>query len=136
LNILWRKKQDDNDEDKNWWDGTRTTDTQWSLFPLKSRTFGLGQTNWADKFSGIWGIFSKTISTHFVTVSPLSMFFIVQPLFIQKTKPLYPYSTCLIGIWIWATKNYGFSLRVSVVLGIGRTCQIEDRSALTHWGRP
>ena len=24
---------------------------------LKSRTFGLGQTNWADKFWGIWGIF-------------------------------------------------------------------------------
>jgi hypothetical protein len=24
---------------------------------LKSRTFGLGQTNWANKFLGIWGIF-------------------------------------------------------------------------------
>ena len=23
---------------------------------LKSQTFGLGQTNWADKFWGIWGI--------------------------------------------------------------------------------
>ena len=23
---------------------------------LKSRSFGLGQTNWADKFWGIWGI--------------------------------------------------------------------------------
>jgi hypothetical protein len=26
-------------------------------FSLKSRTFGLGQTNWADKFWGIWGLF-------------------------------------------------------------------------------
>ena len=30
---------------------------------------------WADKFWGIWGIF--------VTVSPLSMFFIFQPLFLH-----------------------------------------------------
>ena len=26
-------------------------------------TFGLGQTNWVDKFWGIWGTFSQTIST-------------------------------------------------------------------------
>ena len=49
---------------------SRTTDAQWSLFPLKSRTFGLGQTYWADKFWGIWGIFGQTISTHFGKVSP------------------------------------------------------------------
>ena len=54
------------------------------FFSLKSRTFGLGQTNWADKFWGIWGIFGQTISTHFGTVSPLSMFSIIQPLFLQK----------------------------------------------------
>jgi hypothetical protein len=30
---------------------------QCSLFSLQSRNFGLGQTNWADKFWGIWGIF-------------------------------------------------------------------------------
>jgi hypothetical protein len=30
---------------------------------LKSRTFGLGQTNWADKFWGIRGIFAQAIST-------------------------------------------------------------------------
>ena len=46
-----------------------------------------GQTNWADKVWGIWGIFGRTISTHFGTVSPLSMFSIIQPLFLQKTKP-------------------------------------------------
>ena len=55
-----------------------------AFFSLKSRTFGLGQTNWADKFWGIWGIFGHTINTHFGTVSPLSMFSIIQPLFLQK----------------------------------------------------
>ena len=49
---------------------------------MKSQTFGLGQTIWSDKF---WGIFGQFIGPHFVTVSPLSMFFINQPLFLQKT---------------------------------------------------
>ena len=40
---------------------------------------------WADKFWGILGtIVGRTISTHFGTVSPLSMFSIIQPLFLQK----------------------------------------------------
>ena len=56
-------------------------------FSLKSRTFGFGQTDWADKFWGIRGIFGQTISTYFGTVSPLSMFCIIQPLFLQKTNP-------------------------------------------------
>ena len=59
-------------------------------FFQKFETFGLGQTIWADKFWGIWGIFSRFISTFFGTVSPLFMFHINQPLFVQKTKPLYP----------------------------------------------
>ena len=46
---------------------------------------------WADKFRGIWGIFGRTISTHFGTVSPLSMFSIIQLLFLQKTKPLFEF---------------------------------------------
>ena len=46
---------------------------------------GIGQTNWADKFWGIWGIFGRTISTHFGTVSPLSMFSIIQPFFSKKS---------------------------------------------------
>ena len=50
---------------------------------------------WADKFSGIWGIFGQPISTHFGTV--LS---IIQPLFLQKTKPLYPLLKYLFGIGI------------------------------------
>ena len=48
----------------------RTKDTQWSLFSLKSRTFELGQTNWADKSWGIWciyGHFFEGVSTHKTT---------------------------------------------------------------------
>jgi hypothetical protein len=41
---------------------------------------------WADKFWGIWGIFGQTIYTHFGTVSSLSMFPIIQSLFLQKTS--------------------------------------------------
>ena len=70
------------------------------LFPLKSQIFGLGQIIWADKFWGIWGILGQFISTHFGTVSPLSMFSINQPLFLQKTKPLYPNPKYLFGIGI------------------------------------
>ena len=36
------------------WQWTRIMDAQWSLLLSKSRTFGFGQTNWADKFWGIW----------------------------------------------------------------------------------
>ena len=78
-------------------------------FSLKSRTFGFGQTNWTDKFWGIWVIFGLFISTHFGTVSPLYMFSINQPLFLQKTKSLYPNPKYLfeivIWIWIWAAKS-------------------------------
>jgi hypothetical protein len=69
-------------------------------FFRKSQNFGLGQTLWAKKFGGIWGIFGRFISTHFVTVSPLSMFSIYQPLFLQKTKPLYPNPKYLFGIGV------------------------------------
>ena len=34
-------------------------------FSLKLQTFGFGQTDWADKVWGIWGIFGRFISTHF-----------------------------------------------------------------------
>ena len=69
-------------------------------FSSKSQTFGLGQTIWADKFWGILGIFGQFISTHFGTVSPLSMFSINQPLFLQKTKLLYPNPKYLFRIGI------------------------------------
>ena len=56
-----------------------------AFFHRNPKTFGLGQTIWPDKFWGIWGIFGQIISTHFDRVSPLSMFSIIQPLFLQKT---------------------------------------------------
>ena len=64
------------------------------------KPFGLGQTIWADKFGSICGIFGQFISTHFGTVSPLSMFLINQPLFLQKTQPLHPNPKYLFGIGI------------------------------------
>jgi hypothetical protein len=56
-----------------------------AFFLLKSRTFGLRQTNWADKFWGIWGIFG----THFGPWSIIS----------TKNEPFI--STSQIFIWDW-----------------------------------
>ena len=39
---------------------------------------------WAEEFWDIWGILGQFISTNFGTLSPLSMFSINQPLFLQK----------------------------------------------------
>ena len=74
----------------------RTTDARCSLFSSKSQNFGLRQTNWADMFWGIWGIFGRFISTHFGTVIPLSM----SPMNQQTTRPLYPHPKYLFGIGI------------------------------------
>ena len=52
-----------------------------AFFTLKSRNFGLGQTNWADKF---WG---NTITAHFVTVSPCFPLF--HHYFSKKRNSLY-----------------------------------------------
>ena len=77
----------------------------------KMKPFFIEITNfwaWADRFWGIWGIFGRTISTQFGTVTPLSMFSIIQPLFLQKLSLCtYPHPKFLfgIGILIWATKN-------------------------------
>ena len=68
---------------------TRTTDTQKKLFSKIPKLLVLGRHFGLKIFWGIWGIFDRTISTHFGTVSSLSMFSIIQPLFLQKTKPLY-----------------------------------------------
>jgi hypothetical protein len=67
---------------------------------LKSGTFGLGQTTWADKFWGILGIFGQTISTHFGTVSPWSMFFIIQILFLKRKFAFISHPKYLFGIGI------------------------------------
>ena len=87
----------------------RTRDAQWRLFSSKFQTFGLGQTFWADKFGGIWGIFVQIlvlwvpcpcfplIMDFFISRSPC----INQPWFLQKTKLLYPHPKYLFGIGIW-----------------------------------
>ena len=69
----------------------------------------IGQIN-----SEAFGVFSN-ISTHFGSMKPLSMF--SKTIISTKTKPSYPHPKYLFGIeiWIWAAKNWGFSLRVSVV---------------------
>ena len=68
---------------------SRTTDTQIELFS-KILNFSAWGTYCAKIFWGIWGIFSRIVGTHFGTVSSFSMFSIIQPSFLQKTKPLYP----------------------------------------------
>ena len=47
----------------------RTTNAQWILFSSKSQISELGQTNWADTFLGLWGIFGRFNSIHFGTVN-------------------------------------------------------------------
>ena len=60
------------------------------LFSLKSIIFGLGQTNWADKF----GAFSAEYQQYFWYSESLYMFFII----LQKTKPLYPHPNIYLGL--------------------------------------
>jgi hypothetical protein len=69
-------------------------------FFIEIQNFWASAKNRADKFWSIWDIFGQTISTHFGTVSPLSKFSIIQPLFLQKPKPLYPHHKYLFGIGI------------------------------------
>ena len=62
----------------------------------KSWIFGLGQTFWAEIVWGIWGIFGRTISTHFGTAS--ACFPLFNHYFYKKLS-LY---ILLPNIWIWA----------------------------------
>ena len=95
----------------NEWIKSWTTDAQWDLFSLKSQTFGLGQTNSANKFWGIWYIFGQTISIHFGTVSCLSMFSIIKPLFLKKTNVLsfYPPKSCFRILIKFLESKFSFS---------------------------
>ena len=73
------------------------------VFFSKISNFWAWQTNWAEKYCGIWGIwgiFGQFIRTHFGTMGVLSMFCINQPLFVQKTKPLHPIHQKIFGIGI------------------------------------
>ena len=58
ISSMTKKRNETPKKDFNHCTKPRTTYVQWSLFSLKSQTFGLGQTNWADKFWDIWGIFN------------------------------------------------------------------------------
>ena len=57
----------------------------------------IGQIN-----SGTFGEFSTKLSTPILVqwVLPCPCFFIIQPLFLQEIKPLYPHPKYLFGIWI------------------------------------
>ena len=50
-------------------------------FFIEIQNFWAWSDKLGDKFWGIWGIFGQTISTHFGTVSSLSMFSIIQHYF-------------------------------------------------------
>ena len=65
-------------------------------FLLKSRTFGLGQTNWTDKLWGIWDTFGQTIRTHFGTVGNVFHYSTI-----ISTKNEDFISTSQIFIWDW-----------------------------------
>ena len=66
-----------------------------AFFQQNPQLLGMGRQFW-----GILGTFGQFTSTHFGTVSPLSMFSFNQSLFLQKTKPLYPNPKYLFGIGI------------------------------------
>jgi hypothetical protein len=86
---------------------TKTSVLSEKNVPLKTVSGDMKTANWADKLWGIWGIFRPNYQHHFGTVSPLSIFSIIQPLFLQKTKPLDPHPKYLfgIGVSLWAAKN-------------------------------
>ena len=69
------------------------------LFFIEIPNFGLVQTFWTVHFVG-FGVFRPIYQHHFVAVSLLSMFFINQPLFLQKERHLNPNTKCLFGIGI------------------------------------
>ena len=84
--------------------------------------FGLGQAIWADKFGGIWDILGKFISTHFGTVSPLSMFSINQSLFLQKTKPLYPNPNIYLGLGLGLGLGLEFEFGSQIIRDLAIMC--------------
>ena len=70
-----------------------------------SQNFGVFKSPQSDDPVVIWDplVFSALLSAPIlVLMSPL---FINQPLFLQKTKLLYPNPKYLFGIWIWTEKN-------------------------------
>ena len=81
-------------------------------FFIEMPNFWAWAENLTDNFIVIWGIFGQFISTHFETVSPLSMFPLNQPLFLQKTKHL----KFELSFWephkIWKNLLHGLSIYI------------------------
>ena len=75
-----------------------------SLFFIEIQTFWA----WADNILGHF-FFCQLSASFFGTVSPLSIFFIIRSLFLQKTKLLYSHPRYSFGIgiwiWLWTAKN-------------------------------
>ena len=65
---------------------TGTTDTQRELFFRKSQTFGLGQTNWAENFRGIWGIFGQTTAPILALWVPCPWFWVFYCFFLKSSR--------------------------------------------------
>ena len=90
---------------------------------------------WADKFLGLWAILAH-LSAPILGYSE-SMLFINQPIFLQKTKTIYPSPKYLFGIRIrfWATKIYEFSHCVSVLRSwpVTKPLQISSVFIKTPW---
>ena len=82
-------------------------------FFIENKTFCHGQQFGQIHF-GAFGVISVNLSVPILVHirSPLSMFCINQPLFLQKTKPVYPNLKNLFGIWV--AKNQGFSHCVAI----------------------
>ena len=76
-----------------------------ALFSSKSQTFWFGQINFRAFEVILAGLSAPTLVLLLVPSPYFPLF--NQPLFLQKTKPLYPNPTYLFGIgsWIWAAKN-------------------------------
>ena len=69
---------------------------------LKSRTFGLGQSNWADKFWGIWDIFGPAeLSAPILVQCSESLVHVFHYSTIISTKKQAFISTSQIFIWDW-----------------------------------
>ena len=134
---------------KTWWDVrfdkwcsgvtflsyySRTTDAQWSLFSSKFKSFGLGQTNWAEILWCILVISSQTIGAILALWVPCSwesvagFFFYNKHCFLglKHTAPKYNSQNK-----IWAVKNLEKSLRTSV-FGVLLHCFVLNKPLDVH----
>jgi hypothetical protein len=94
---------------------SRTTDSNEAFFVIEIQ---LGLTRQIKQInSGEFGKFlAKTISTHFGTVSPLSMFSIIQLLLLQKTMPLYLHPKHFLGL------GFEFELGRQIISNLAFVC--------------